>query len=899
MMEVPLRLRPAANASESIAGWLIPSADPRIWARELASLRADNRDVKLFLLPTSPANRTPTAAFVETPAVTTLGPRCIPFQRVADRLFIPADGRLDPAFGDAQIKEALAADRMLLHPHLGLVGFANEDARSLSEYFSAPKVVRGGWRDSKPGVSLGRLQSLEPFPPPDLELMLRNEGSDIGQDSPDELRPTSGVGDAVGKGVGAGFSVLGKGVGAIERMVEAVKNFFSGRKRASGAAVDGKGALRSVREWFEKKSQDFAGLQERRNRAVSKLVDLLKSNPDRGLRYALPINGRGGRGVATPSDRLGRRDVSFSLAGMFGGTGPVDEWALDYELQRKLDAEYRRIARREADLGRYRRAAYIYAQLLTDDAAAAAILKEGRHFHEAAVVYERRLKNLAEAADCYERAGAIEKAVELHRSRGDHVAAGDLYARLGREIEAEESYRFAVVQLLAQEERLKAADLLESKLKVPSEAVDVLESAWPSHWSALACGRKLLAITGRIGDEKRAKAFLATAQDSATVAAASRAALLVESFQAHPSAAVREDAGRRAWKFLSREVSERPSDSALLQLLPRLAPSDRLLVRDAAHFPRQKKLLRNPLGRVVREWRLPFALSEEWCHVVANEAGYYALCLNETENRAELVRGDWSGSWQSASLGAFSPTQRVSTLAVTGSPELLVLLKCTAKPTQLVATKAFADPALPIRFLDVDKPFRCYGLCADELGRAWVLAGKHLHRYDARFHFTRSYSVERVEPLCETPKMAAVGDSLFIADAWTLYVHRNTRGGLAEFPPVVSMAAAATLAGPMIAIASEQSVAFGRAEQSLAEFSLAPTADVVIEPTLGFARDGRLVAADENGAVVFAQSDVRASRSFEFRTGAGAVRFVAGTSNPAEIALFAASGAVKAYSLGS
>ena len=227
------------------------------------------------------------------------------------------------------------------------------------------------------------------------------------------------------------------------------------------------------------------------------------------MKYALPIGGAAGRGVARPGDQLTRRDVSFSLSGLFRGSGPVDEWHLNYDLQRRLNEEYRRIARREADLGRYRRAAYVYAHLLGDDSAAAEVLKEGRHFQEAAVLYERKIKNPREAASCYEQAGSIEKAVELYRGLKDYVAAGDLLQRVGRTGEANAEYEAAVRHATVEQSNdLRAAELLETKLHDKVRAANLLESTWPHRPQATACAEKLFELSGRMGDDARAKRLL-------------------------------------------------------------------------------------------------------------------------------------------------------------------------------------------------------------------------------------------------------------------------------------------------------------------------------------------------------------------------------------------------------
>src|SRR3954452_23686512 len=102
-MDAPLRLRPAAEPAGPAAGYVIPSPDPAVWADELMADAAAAAAARLFVLPTSASDVRPAAAFVAGGGPATLRPRCQPYRRNGDRLYYPADGRLDPDFGPSEI----------------------------------------------------------------------------------------------------------------------------------------------------------------------------------------------------------------------------------------------------------------------------------------------------------------------------------------------------------------------------------------------------------------------------------------------------------------------------------------------------------------------------------------------------------------------------------------------------------------------------------------------------------------------------------------------------------------------------------------------------------------------------------------------------------------------------
>ena len=154
-------------------------------------------------------------------------------------------------------------------------------------------------------------------------------------------------------------------------------------------------------------------IRKSRHRELHRLMHLLENDPDQGLRFALPCGEGKHRGIARPSATLPSHNVNFDLRRL-GGGGPADPWELPGDLYSRLRAKYMELAGREMRLGRYRRAAYIYAHLLGDLTNAAAALIAGKHWREAAVLYRDRLKRPDQAAKCLEQGGLWAEAIEFY-----------------------------------------------------------------------------------------------------------------------------------------------------------------------------------------------------------------------------------------------------------------------------------------------------------------------------------------------------------------------------------------------------------------------------------------------------------------------------------------------------
>ena len=114
---------------------------------------------------------------------------------------------------------------------------------------------------------------------------------------------------------------------------------------------------------------------------------------DDALRHAVPIGEEPGRGSqAYGSARLPTHGLFWSLAGLFGGGGRSSIWAGgNPDTWRDLIAEYHKAVRSAADRGDFRRAALVYAKLLSDFRSAAAVLAQGGLHRESAILFRDKV----------------------------------------------------------------------------------------------------------------------------------------------------------------------------------------------------------------------------------------------------------------------------------------------------------------------------------------------------------------------------------------------------------------------------------------------------------------------------------------------------------------------------
>jgi tetratricopeptide (TPR) repeat protein len=600
-------------------------------------------------------------------------PAAIPCRLLAGRLFIPADAILEPPVSEAEIRELCPWPLAFLHPTLGLSHFENDDALRVWDLIDTPLERTAQWNFARHGQpALPPLTAIILARPPTIDDIFGSAPEEIGTEPLDDLPPADGeLRDD-----------------AISKSLRDVKKFIAkGLTRAlSGGTQSGRGGkwLKSVETWANRQlGQVSEQLQKLRNKELHRLLSLLDKDPEAGLRHAIPMSNFPHRGVTPPGARLGQRSPDFD-ARRLGGR-PADFWAIPYDLQEVLRRRYREMADREMQLGRFRRAAYIYAELLGDLVSAAHALKRGKFFREAALIYEEQLHNPLEAARCLAEGGLLLEAIERYEKHARWLEAAELYERLGDHAAAASAIRRVVNECLAQDDILGAAKLVEERLRLPDEAIDLLRNAWPSSRQAAACTGTLFQILARTGQHEIATEHLGMI-GLAPVPNAQVLPLLTAlggPARDYPDAQVRHCASDFSRVLISHQL-KRPdlgSDNAdrLMERLVRLAPEDRLLARDGnrhlADRRNAERLARTlapppPAGKkpvIIRKFDLPRQI--EWAQL--RSEWHWFFTVGFTRKRMTVLRGIWEGEFQSLTwdwnhtLSLFEPTaERGKTLAI-------------------------------------------------------------------------------------------------------------------------------------------------------------------------------------------------------------------------------------------
>jgi len=592
MITKTLTVRYSPHALREVRAWYIPGSNPADWLDEVTRWDVPHATVRLLPVPRSPSDRQPMGAVVtlKDAMPCDVSQRCVPFGRIGDQLFLPVDGWLEPDVSDAELRGLLPEGYTYVwHPASGLIAFEPSDVLRISDLLTVQSASSCRWDRAQPGVAISRrLVSLAPEATLTIETILEEGQDDIGSEKdllpdlpPSPKEPESGPFSSVSR---HGKRVLASMVRWFTRRVPATSNEPTWINR--------------LEQWAEKHLANFCSqLNAARHREILRLLHLLQTDPDRGLRYALPLGGDAHRGLASPAGRLAERDVNFNLRRLGGGQS-ADHWDLSADYHYQLTVRYRELANREMHLGRYRRAAYIFAELLADYDAAAGALVEGRHWREAAVLYRQRLNRPMDAARCLEQGGLWTEAIALYDELGEFEKAGDLHVKLGQPDDARKQYRKAVARHRSGGDLLSAARLLEEKLDAVDEAIDVLTLGWPDSRQAAQCVRGVFRMFARHGRHDTSAAWIDRFRRQRGSLARELVVVdvLADTAEKYPDRSVQTQAADCTRAIVSRQLpaASESDGRRLLSAVRRLVPEDRLLGRDCQRYLQPRPVSRKP-----------------------------------------------------------------------------------------------------------------------------------------------------------------------------------------------------------------------------------------------------------------------------------------------------------------
>ncbi|WP_395752340.1 hypothetical protein [Prosthecobacter sp.] len=596
MPTFPLRLIPAAVPQPARAGFL-PGSDVAAWLEEMSR----HRDARYFIVPAS-VEEAAAGGLLIIPAAgasaAVFGPRVMPCGLEHGSVAVPASMRLDPALAAEEARRLLHYPFYFFHPAMGLVAFEETDAVTAQALIVPPLPRTSSWLHALHGHSppprLGRVMLILPEDPNDL---FGDVAQDIGSLSPKDLQTKAPLLERLRDKLGGGAALAGMGMlgalgGTLGALGGLAKMFGVGKGLSAGAASGagsqqggaGQGGSRMVERLMQWTQQQLEKLQRQREHELQRLMKLLETNPDLGLRYALPFSGGGdaSRGAAPPPGwRLGERNPVF---GSRRGGGAADMWDLAPQTQWQLQQKYRELANREIAEGRFDRAAYIYAELLGDWHSAAGALARGRRHQEAAKIYLTKLHNKPLAAKCLEDGGLLADAVLLYGELGQHEKCGDLLRQLGREREAVAAYQTAINN---SGDRLHDARILFEKLQQHSLAISVLASGYPHSSQASQCLERHFDYLARLEAAPEALALSRSLSDPARQLPdrVQMAETLRTIHHAHGDPEVRQRLARVATGIIGEALANGSlKEASLLSVLPHFADADLLLKRDTLRF---------------------------------------------------------------------------------------------------------------------------------------------------------------------------------------------------------------------------------------------------------------------------------------------------------------------------
>lgn len=667
MLELPVTLCRRESPPLPAAAWLIACGDAGSWLREIAGWPVKHAQVRIVPLRGAGAASQAIGALLIPPSPVTASRRCLPFAETAPQVYIPVDAAINPQLSTGELTALLPAGYVYVwQAAAGLTAADPEEILSPAQLLAPPQLSPRDWSRAVPGIAFAtRHYALEPLVALSFESILDSGRDDIGinakqwNDLPEAPQETQrgflrGI-------VQAGLATAGLAFSALTSLGKLLPTFqhpphwsvnAKGSTGRSPASQRSRQPSKLKAYLTNKLTRVQKSLDDARNKEIRRLLHLLQDDPDRGLRFALPIGGSLHRGLAQPGGRLTERLVNFSLRGL-GGGGGADYWNIQADYQRQLVESYRTLANREMNLGRHRRAAYIFAELLNDLDAAAGALTAGRCFREAAVLYRERLRRPLDAARCLEQGGLWAEAIEQYSQLQMHEKVGELYEGLEQPESAREAYLAAIEEFRQGDDYVDSARVWETRLNDLDQALVELETGWLNSVSPIMSLRNLFITLKRWGrhDDARSRAIELVEEAAERRAQLPVSVLLAELFESYPDRSTRDAAAESATRIIGARLREAPPTEVpiLCSTLARLAPEDLLLGRDARRYtpaptlPRALIAAASPAALKIKQLHaMSHGLKNAWRTAAASGDVMFAAGI--VDGRIVVSRADSAGN---------------------------------------------------------------------------------------------------------------------------------------------------------------------------------------------------------------------------------------------------------------
>ncbi len=558
-----------------IGGVLIKHASISFWVKEIQNFGLALNTIEVFPIPDIEPNSIWGCLIITNKSIDNknIGKNetC---QLMASSLFIPERTKLFPIISDLELKALFQTDRCVIHPEFGLVEL--KEPLGFKEIMVVPlQKKRFVTRPQKTVFIPQQVKSFQVKPLSPEESLKKLEENTFPKKEKMEDKP---------------LNTVEKGKLGLYKLFFKKSNNSSDQEKIERTGVFSmlSGIVRSLGKdgdsWADSIQNNFEDLENRNRKEIDKLLDLLKNNPEEGLKYAIPLDDKGTSrgGEIQGGFSMSRRWSEFSLFGNGSGSG-IGSGSIDLGNHfNVLEDQYRNTALALIAQGDSKKAAFVYMKLLKDNYLAAKTLEDGKHYQEAASLYLKE-NNKRKAAECYEKGNMIAEAITLYETLKENEKVGDLHVLINDKQQADVFYKMVIDDYLTRYQHLKASSVYRNKINDVAEAQYLLLQGWKSNKDSFNC---LKSYFSHIDSVKALGSEIRTIYKNDVVELNREVFLSVMKHEYKKKNELSDEIKEMAYEIIAKQIAINPS---IVSELKEFNTTDKQLVKDTLRFKVRKR----------------------------------------------------------------------------------------------------------------------------------------------------------------------------------------------------------------------------------------------------------------------------------------------------------------------
>lgn len=571
-----LKIKPSHFNQFPIGGFLIKGNSVKNWLLEIQNLSFDLSDIEFYPVPGNVAN-TIWGCFVITNKsldVQTIGRNQL-CQRVNNNLYIPEKSTITPTVTDKDQSLLFSSTLHLCHPEFGTVKL--EEKVNLTSFINEPTQKSKYIIEPEPAVFIPKqIKSFHVKPVANEDILKKLEEKAFPKK--EKLKDEK-------------LSIKEKiKLFAYKKLFKKTdkKDISSKTERTKLMGnIDSiaKSMFKKKKGWADSMQNDFEDLENRNQKEIDKLLNLLKKNPEEALKYAIPLDNSGAsRGTNSGQFKITKRWSSFSLFGsdLFAGGSSSGSIELGDHFN-VLNDQYHKTAQVLINKGEFEKASFVYMKLLKDFGMAAYALEQGKMYQEAAEIYYKHADNKIKAAECYEKANMNNEAINLYEEIENYEKVGDLYTKLKKTTQANQYFEKSIDKHKTKNKYILGSLIYQYKIKDLFRAQNLLLEGWDKNIDSYNC---MIQYLSNVQGQKVLKTEIENIYHNKLTIDNQEIFLKVVQKEYNKNNDRLEYLREIGYELIANQVKENPS---IITELKKFNQSDQELMKDISRFNTNKK----------------------------------------------------------------------------------------------------------------------------------------------------------------------------------------------------------------------------------------------------------------------------------------------------------------------